>query len=34
MQEKKIHNGCSVRFESSVNQDNCAASLGKPRDAE
>ena len=31
---KRIHNGCSVRIENSINQDNCLASLGKPRDAE
>ena len=25
---KRIHNGCSVRIENSVNQDICSASLG------
>ena len=34
MQEKEIHNGCSMGIENFVNQDNCSASLGKPRDAE
>ena len=35
MQKKKrTHNGCLVKIESSVTQDNCLASLGKPRDAE
>ena len=27
-------NGCLVQIESPVTQDNCSASLGKPRDAE
>ena len=31
---KRIHNGCLMQIESSVNQDNCSASLVKPRDAE
>ena len=31
---KKIHNGCLVRTEILVTQNNCSASLGKPRDAE
>ena len=31
---KRIHNGCLVQIESLVTQDNCLASLGKPRDAE
>ena len=31
---KRIHNGCVVRTENPVTQDNCSASLGKPRDAE
>ena len=31
---KRIHTGCLVQTESSVTQDNCSASLGKPRDAE
>ena len=31
---ESIHNGCLVQFESPVTQDNCAASLSKPRDAE
>ena len=31
---KRIHNGCLVQIESPVTQDNCSASLGKPRDAE
>ena len=31
---KRIHNGCLVQIESPVTQDNCLASLGKPRDAE
>ena len=31
---KIIHNGCLVQIESPVTQDNCSASLGKPRDAE
>ena len=31
---KRIHNGCLVQIESLVTQDNCSASLGKPRDAE
>ena len=32
---KRIHNhGCLVQSESPVTQDNCSASLGKPRDAE
>ena len=31
---KRIHNGCLVQTESSVTQDNCSASVGKPRDAE
>ena len=31
---KRIHNGSLVQTESPVTQDNCSASLGKPRDAE
>ena len=31
---KRIHNGCLMQIESPVTQDNCSASLGKPRDAE
>ena len=31
---KRIHNDCLVQIESPVTQDNCSASLGKPRDAE
>ena len=31
---KRTHNGCLVQIESPVTQDNCSASLGKPRDAE
>ena len=31
---KRIHNGCLVQIENPVAQDNCLASLGKPRDAE
>ena len=31
---KRTHNGCLVQIESPVSQDNCSASLGKPRDAE
>ena len=31
---KRIHNGYLVQTESPVIQDNCLASLGKPRDAE
>ena len=31
---KRIHNVCLVQIESHVTQDNCSASLGKPRDAE
>ena len=31
---KRIHNGCSVRTENSVTQDNCSASLSKLADAE
>ena len=31
---KRIHNGCLVQMESPVTQDNCSASLGKPRVAE
>ena len=34
MQKKRINNGCSVQIENSVTQDNCMASVGKPRDAE
>ena len=34
MQEKGIHNGCSVRIENSVTRDNGSASLGKPSGAE
>ena len=30
---KRIHNGCLVQIEIHVTQDNCSASLGKPRDA-
>ena len=32
--KKRTHNGCLVQIESPVTQDNCLASLGKPRDAE
>ena len=32
--KKIIHNGCLMQIESPVTQDNCLASLGKPRDAE
>ena len=32
--KKRTHNGCLVQIENSVTQDNCSASLGKPRDAE
>ena len=31
---KRIHNGWLMQIESPVTQDNCSASLGKPRDAE
>ena len=31
---KRIHSGYLVQIESPVTQDNCSASLGKPRDAE
>ena len=31
---KRIHNRCLVQSESPVTQDNCSASLDKPRDAE
>ena len=31
---KSIHNGCLVRIENPVTQDNCSASLGKSRDTE
>ena len=31
---KRIHNGCLVQTQSPVTQDNCSASLCKPRDAE
>ena len=31
---KRTHNGCLVQIESLVTQDNCLASVGKPRDAE
>ena len=31
---KRIHNDCLVQIESPVTQNNCSASLGKPRDAE
>ena len=31
---KKIHNGCEVRIENSITQDNCSASLGKSHDTE
>ena len=31
---KRTHNVCFVQIESPVTQDNCSASLGKPRDAE
>ena len=31
---KKIYNGWLAQTESPVTQDNCSASLGKPRDAE
>ena len=30
--KKKKHNGCLVQIESPITQDNCLASLGKPRD--
>ena len=30
----RTHNGCLVQIESPVTQDNCLASLGKPRDSE
>ena len=31
---QRIHKGCLVQSESPAIQDNCSASLGKPRDAE
>ena len=31
---KRTHNGCLIQIESPVTQDNCSASLGKPRGAE
>ena len=31
---KRTHNGCLMQIESPNTQDNCLASLGKPRDAE
>ena len=31
---KKTYDGCLVQIESPFTQDNCSASLGKPRDAE
>ena len=31
---KRTHNGCLVQIESPLTQDNCSASLVKPRDAE
>ena len=31
---KRTNNGCLVQIESPVTQDNCLASLGKPRNAE
>ena len=31
---KRIHNGCLMQIESPVTQDNCSASLGRPRYAE
>ena len=31
---KGINNGCLVQIANPVTQDNCSASLGKPRDAE
>ena len=31
---KRTHNVCLVQIESPVAQDNCLASLGKPRDAD
>ena len=31
---KRIYNGYLMQIESPVTQDNCSASLGKPRDAE
>ena len=31
---KRTHNGYLLQIESPVTQDNCSASLGKPRDAE
>ena len=31
---KRTHNGRLVQIESSITQDNCLESLGKPRDAE
>ena len=31
---KRIHNGCLIHIENPVTQDNCSASLGKPRDVE
>ena len=34
MQENKTHNICLVKIESPASQNNCLASLGKPRDAE
>ena len=31
---KRTDNGCLVQIESPVTQENCSASLGKPRDTE
>ena len=31
---RRTHNGCLVQIESPVTQDNCSASLSKPRDTE
>ena len=31
---KRTPNGCLLQIEGPVTQDNCLASLGKPRDAE
>ena len=33
-ERKRIHNGCLVQIENTVTQNNCSASLGKPRDVE
>ena len=32
--KERIHNGCLLQIESPITEDNCSASLGKPRDAE